>query len=79
MVVRRSFESTIVSRFYGHGPLDAFFQKYSCIGVQDIVDLYESFVITMEKGISPCVSCWNTSDKVLFGSGDKEALPEWNG
>lgn len=50
MVVRGSFESTVVSAYYGRGPADAFFWKYFKMGVQDVLNLYESYVVTMEKG-----------------------------
>ncbi|KAE9403271.1 hypothetical protein BT96DRAFT_990510 [Gymnopus androsaceus JB14] len=49
MVVRGSFKSTIVPGFYGHGPADVFFWTHFCMGVQDILNLYESFVVTAEK------------------------------
>ncbi|KAE9384050.1 hypothetical protein BT96DRAFT_1008478 [Gymnopus androsaceus JB14] len=49
MVVRGSFKSTVVSGFYGRGPADAFFRTHFCMGVQDVLNLYESFVVTAEK------------------------------
>ena len=50
MVVRGSFESTVVSGYYGRGPADAFFRKYFGKGVQDVLNLYENYVTSMEKG-----------------------------
>lgn len=52
MVVRGSFESTVVSAYYGRGPADGFFRKYFNMGVQDVVNLYEGYVVTLEKGNS---------------------------
>ncbi|KAE9401326.1 hypothetical protein BT96DRAFT_992213 [Gymnopus androsaceus JB14] len=49
MVVRGSFESTVVSAFYGRGPADAFFRQYFRMGVQDVLNLYESYVVALEK------------------------------
>ncbi|KAE9384210.1 hypothetical protein BT96DRAFT_1008299 [Gymnopus androsaceus JB14] len=49
MVVRGLFQSTVVSAFYSRGPADAFFRRYFHIGVQDVLNLYESYVVTEEK------------------------------
>ncbi|KAE9383355.1 hypothetical protein BT96DRAFT_1009312 [Gymnopus androsaceus JB14] len=49
MVVRGSYESTIVSGYYGRGPVDAFFRHQFKLGVQDVLNLYESYVTALEK------------------------------
>ena len=81
MVVRGSFESTVVPGFYGRGPADAFFRKHFNMGVQDVVNLYESFVVMMEKGIFQSVLRCRMADEYefLIGSWDQEALPEQDG
>ncbi|KAJ3720184.1 hypothetical protein C8R42DRAFT_722833 [Lentinula raphanica] len=49
LVVRGSFESTVTSSFWGHGPVDEFFRKTFNKGVQDILDLFQAYVCTAEK------------------------------
>ncbi|KAE9391998.1 hypothetical protein BT96DRAFT_1000778 [Gymnopus androsaceus JB14] len=49
MVVRGSYESTVVSSYYGHGSANAFFRKHFNLGVQDVLNLYKSFVVALEK------------------------------
>ncbi|KAE9396620.1 hypothetical protein BT96DRAFT_996625 [Gymnopus androsaceus JB14] len=49
MVVRGSYESTLVSGYYDRGPVDAFFCHQFKLGVQDVLNLYESYVTALEK------------------------------
>ncbi|KAJ3738198.1 hypothetical protein EV360DRAFT_90710, partial [Lentinula raphanica] len=49
LVVRGSFESTVTSSFWGHGPVDEFFRKTFNKGVQDVLDLFQAYVCTAEK------------------------------
>ncbi|KAJ3832905.1 hypothetical protein F5878DRAFT_646390 [Lentinula raphanica] len=49
LIVRGSFESTVTSSFWGHGPVDEFFRKTFNKGVQDVLDLFQAYVCTAEK------------------------------
>ncbi|KAJ3766068.1 hypothetical protein FB446DRAFT_708937 [Lentinula raphanica] len=49
LLVRGSFESTVTSSFWGHGPVDEFFRKTFNKGVQDILDLFQAYVCTAKK------------------------------
>lgn len=73
MVVRGSFESTVVSAFYGRGPADAFFQQYFRMGVQDVLNLYENYVVALEKGIHGSYGvAWPFTDSCSFTVGTRK-------
>lgn len=72
MVVRGSFESTVMPAFYGRGPADAFFRKTFNMGVQDVLNLFETFVVTMEKGILHLAWYVYIADYYLFAVGTRK-------
>ncbi|KAJ3859104.1 hypothetical protein EV359DRAFT_86800 [Lentinula novae-zelandiae] len=49
IVARGSFESSVISSFFGRGPADAFLRKYFGKGIQEVTDLFEAYVCTAEK------------------------------
>lgn len=48
VVARGSFESTVVSGYFGCGSADAFLRKHFKVGVQEMVDLWEAYVCSNE-------------------------------
>lgn len=51
LTVCGSFESTVTSSFWGHGPVDEFFRHTFNKGVQDVLDLFQAYVCTKEKSM----------------------------
>lgn len=68
LTVRGSFESSVTSSFWGHGPVDEFFRATFNKGVQDVLDLLQAFVCTREKS-KPFYCSKADVTNVAFGSG----------